>query len=73
MKLECPDCGAPCENHGAESRGDGDMYDAWHCPKCLRRCFEVHASYCECVDCEGHCGKVHRVEDDGCYYVGDPY
>ena len=74
MKLTCPECERPCSNHGAESRGDGDMYDVWACDRCHRRCYEVHAGYCECIDCQGGCGRVHRCDDEpDTFYIGDPY
>lgn len=59
---ECPNCGSKLHNHGAESHGDGDMYDLLVCegerdpetgemsPPC-GPIYEWHASYCRCERC----------------------
>lgn len=44
---ECPQCGAKLENNGAESKGDGDIYDVLWCDEC-GPAYHWHASYCEC-------------------------
>jgi ribosomal protein L37E len=49
---ECPNCGGKLENEGAESQGDGDMYDVLSCREC-GPVYHWHASYCEC-GCGGH-------------------
>lgn len=43
----CIVCDNPLGLEGAESRGDGDIYDVYTCPD-HGRIFEVHASYCQC-------------------------
>lgn len=47
---ECPECGGKLDNHGAESRGDGDIYDTLSCPEC-GPVYEWHATYCRCQAC----------------------
>lgn len=59
--MTCPDCGERLHNEGAESQGDGDIYDVWACPQCETRKFEHDASYCAC-GCGG--GELVRVHDD---------
>lgn len=70
---ECPDCGTTLSCEGAESRGDGDMYQGWYCHDCHCRKYEEHASYCRCIDCQSGCSKWHRVEDDPNPSFGEPY
>lgn len=69
-------------NHGAESQGDGDMYDVWYCTDCHCAKYHVHAKYCECQACaERFCGKysggdevyVERVHDEPNYDFFEPY
>ena len=56
---ECPNCGSQLSNHGAASRGDGDIYDELHCREC-GPVYEWHADYCEC-GCGG--GRLVNVYD----------
>lgn len=63
--MTCPDCGAMLENMGAASRGDGDIFDTFHCVECRAEKYHVHASYCRC-GCGG--GEVERVWDDPAPY-----
>jgi hypothetical protein len=48
----CPDCGAPLQNWGAHSDGDGDIYDAIGCPECEEVKEKRHATYCHCQLCD---------------------
>lgn len=43
----CSECEKPLTNSGAESRGDGDIYDVWVCDE-HGPILHVHADYCEC-------------------------
>jgi len=47
----CPDCGAPLENWGAASDGDGDIYDEIGCSQCEEIKEKWHATYCRCPEC----------------------
>lgn len=61
---ECPNCGGPCSNHGAESRGDGDIYDVWWC-RGEGQCgpvLHIHADYCKCGCGGGHVESVYDPE-----------
>ncbi len=49
---ECPNCGGQLDNAGAQSDGDGDIYDVLSCREC-GPVFHWHASYCRC-GCGGH-------------------
>lgn len=55
----CLVCGEPLANDGAESRGDGDLYDTWSCDE-HGRIYDVHADFCEC-GCGG--GQIEEVYD----------
>lgn len=69
----CPDCDSVLCCEGAESQGDGDMYQGWYCNDCHARKYEEHASYCECIDCQNGNSKWRRVYDDPdpCFF--EPY
>lgn len=70
---ECPNCGGPLENHGAESHGDGDMYDLLVCCKGEPPCgpvYEWHASYCRCERCGGRGDRLVNIYDPA--YVAMP-
>lgn len=58
---ECPYCGdgKPLDNDGAESKGDGDMYDVLSCPE-HGPIYHHHATYCRC-GCGG--GRLFNVYD----------
>jgi hypothetical protein len=59
----CPNCGGKLDNHGAASRGDGDIFDELWCSNRETQCgpvYEWHATYCEC-GCGG--GKLVNVYD----------
>ena len=69
--MTCPDCGTTIVNHGAESQGDGDIYDVWYCIDCHCAKYHSHAKYCECQACrERFCGAIsgevylERVHDE---------
>lgn len=38
----CPECGSALENWGAQSDGDGDLYDALGCPLCQEQRGRAH-------------------------------
>jgi hypothetical protein len=80
MTQVCPDCGGFLSNHGAESCGDGDVYDVWYCIDCHCAKYHVHARYCECQACTerglGHnTGEVfiERVYEEPEYDFWAPY
>lgn len=76
---ECPNCGAKLHNHGAESHGDGDIYDLLVCEghpagedeegnqvEATPPCgpvYEWHASYCRCERCGGHGDRLINIYD----------
>lgn len=68
--MNCPRCSCGMEGHGAESRGDGDIYDLWVCWSCFSR-HEIHASYCEC-GCGGGVWHSRDLELDECIRFPDP-
>src|SRR5438093_7885826 len=45
--MMCPDCGTMLMNHGAESQGDGDIYDVWYCNECHCTKYRFHSWYCD--------------------------
>jgi len=59
---ECPNCGGALENCGAQSQGDGDIYDLLECREC-GPVFEWHASYCRCERCGGMGDRLINVYD----------
>lgn len=69
----CPDCGNTLSNSGAESRGDGDIYDVWYCDECHCAKYRIHANYCRCIDCGDGGGTVERVYDEPDYSFFEPY
>jgi hypothetical protein len=78
--MMCPDCGFTLSNAGAESQGDGDMYDVWYCNTCHCRKYHEHASYCECIECasrffgkHGDGKYLQRVHDEPDPCFGEPY
>lgn len=56
---DCPNCGESLANHGAQSHGDGDIFDELYCPLC-GPVYHWHATYCEC-GCGG--GRLENVYD----------
>ncbi len=72
---KCPNCGAPLHNYGAESHGDGDMYDLlvcegypaeteyWEKGVPCGPVFEWHASYCRCERCGGVGDRLINIYD----------
>lgn len=66
--LDCPTCGEALSNGGAESKGDGDIYDIWDCKNCGPT-YEVHATYCQC-GCGGR--AIYNIQDPE-WFPFDPY
>ncbi len=60
----CPDCETPLGNWGAESDGDGGIYDVLGCGECGLAQFQRHATYCLCAECAEGVNKMHRIEAD---------
>lgn len=79
VQMHCPDCHTMLQNHGAESRGDGDMYDVWYCNDCHCVKYHAHAKYCQCNRCLSNgyelTGFIYweRVEDELNYDFFAPY
>jgi hypothetical protein len=59
---KCHQCGGPLENSGAESQGDGDIYDLLCCAEC-GPAYEWHATYCRCDRCGGQGDRLINVID----------
>ena len=67
MPRPLPSCPAPrctkaLQNHGAESHGDGDIFDLLWCPD-HGPVYHFHADYCRCRDCRYGENKLHDVWD----------
>lgn len=61
---KCPECGSFLVNEGAQSDGDGDLYDALYCPNCQELMGKANERWINCV------GNVFTSEEEY-YELGD--